>query len=53
MNVTCDRCKKTYNDIFDTHVRIDYAEPGKGKPYEHHLCLSCRKELIKWMTEQG
>jgi hypothetical protein len=45
----CDRCHKSYQDIFDSIVRLDYAEPGKGKPYEYHLCLACRKELIKWI----
>ena len=53
MNVKCDRCGKTYEDLFDTIVRMDYAETGRGKPYECHLCLGCRKELIKWIKMEA
>lgn len=53
MNTKCDRCGKTYEDLFDTIVRMDYVETGKGKPYEYHLCLGCRKELIKWIKMEA
>jgi len=43
----CDMCSKKYNNIFNTKVRLDYEETGKGKPYEWNLCLDCRKEIIK------
>lgn len=46
---TCDRCKKRYKEIFDTLVRCDYAEPGKGKPYEWHLCVDCRKDVVRFI----
>ena len=49
MKVKCDRCGKEYGDLFDTIMRIDYVEIGRGKPYEFHLCLGYRKELIKWI----
>ncbi len=49
MNIKCDRCGKTYGDLFDTIIHIDYVETGRGKPYDFHLCLGCRKELIKWI----
>jgi len=48
MNIKCDRCGKTYGDLFDT-IHIDYVETGRDKPYDFHLCLGCRKELIKWI----
>jgi len=48
----CDRCQKQYKDIFDTIIRIDYVEPGKGKPYEYHFCLSCRKALVEWCEQK-
>jgi len=44
----CDKCGKEYKDIFDTIIRMDYTESGKGKPYEWHVCVNCRKELIKY-----
>lgn len=47
----CNKCGRFYEDMFDTTIRIDYTEPGKGKPYEYHICMKCRKELInqfKW-----
>lgn len=44
----CDKCGRDYKDIFDTIVRMDYAEPGKGKVYTWHLCTKCRKELIEY-----
>jgi len=49
MEIQCSKCKKTYRDMFDTLVRFDYAEPGKGKAYEWHLCIDCRKKLIHWI----
>jgi len=48
MKIKCDRCKKEYQDLFDTLVRYDYVEPGRGKPEEYHICLECRKELKNW-----
>ena len=30
-------------------VRCDYVELGKGKPYEWHLCMKCRKKLVNWI----
>ena len=47
----CEKCGKYYKEMFDTIVRLDYLEPGKGKPYEYHICMTCRKEIIglfKW-----
>ena len=52
VTLICDKCGKSYPDLFDTIARIDYAEPGKGKPYEFHLCVSCRKQLVGWITNQ-
>ncbi len=49
MDLECTKCKKKYKDIFDTIVRCDYAIPGKGKAYEWHLCMNCRKNLIKYI----
>ena len=51
MKRKCDKCQIEYNDIFDTIVMYDYTEPGKGKPGHYHLCLNCRKELIRWLEE--
>lgn len=51
MTVKCSKCGKEYNDIFDTIVRCDYVETGRGKPYEWHICINCRKNLIKWFEE--
>lgn len=48
MKIVCDKCRKEFNDIFETLVRCDYTEPGKGKPYEWHICVNCRKKLIGW-----
>mgnify|MGYP006277153889 CR=1 FL=1 len=45
----CDRCGREFRDLFDTIVRIDYVEPGRGKPYEYHLCIDCRKGLVQWV----
>ena len=45
----CDRCKREFRDLFDTIVRIDYVESGRGKPYEFHLCVNCRKAIISWL----
>ncbi|MDG6228950.1 MAG: hypothetical protein QCH96_03175 [Candidatus Thermoplasmatota archaeon] len=45
----CEKCGRTYQDMFDTVVQMDYAETGRGKPYEAHLCIDCRKQLIEWM----
>jgi hypothetical protein len=49
---TCDRCKKRYGEIFDTLVRCDYVEPGKGKPYEWHLCVNCRKDVVEFIEKK-
>lgn len=51
MKVKCDRCSKEYDEIFDTILRYDYAETGKGKPGKYHLCLDSRKELLRWLGE--
>ena len=51
MKIKCDKCHKEFNDIFETLVRCDYREPGKGKPYEWHLCVDCRKKLIIWFED--
>lgn len=53
MEIKCDKCQKNYRDMFDTIVRCDYAEPGKGKPYEWHLCIECRKKLINWIKSNN
>jgi len=53
MEVECNKCSKKYKDMFDTIVRCDYLEPGKGKPYEWHLCIECRKKLINWIKNNG
>ena len=47
--MNCDRCGREFRDVFDTIVRIDYAEPGRGKPYEFHLCMKCRKALVQFI----
>jgi DNA-directed RNA polymerase subunit RPC12/RpoP len=49
----CDRCGREFRDVFDTVVRIDYAEPGRGKPYEFHLCMDCRKEMVQWIESSA
>ena len=53
MDIKCYKCGRSYRDIFDTLVRCDYVEPGKGKPYEWHLCIKCRKKLIDWIENDG
>ena len=53
LSVICDRCGRAYQDLFDTVVRMDYVETGRGKPYEMHLCVDCRKQLIDWMKMDG
>lgn len=53
MDVACDRCNRKYEDLFDTVVHVDYVETGRGKPYEYHLCLGCRKDLIRWVENEG
>ena len=50
--IQCDRCNKEYDDIFDTILSFDYAETGRGKPGKYHLCMSCRKEMIKWLEKK-
>ena len=30
MDIKCYKCGRFYRDIFDTIVRCDYVEPGKG-----------------------
>ena len=52
IDLQCERCKKTYKSIFDSVVRLDYAEPGKGKPYEFHLCIGCRRLLLSWFENK-
>jgi len=49
----CEKCGKEYKDMFDTVIRIDYDEPGKGKPYEFHVCISCRKTIISFIKKQN
>ena len=51
MDRGCDRCNKKFKDIFDTIVRCDYVETGRGKPYEWHLCINCRKELVDFIEK--
>jgi len=51
LEIECNKCGKKYRDIFDTIVRCDYSEPGKGKPYEWHLCMECRKKLINFIDK--
>ena len=52
MEMQCDRCGVKYDDLYDTIVTYDYAEPGRGKPGHYHLCLNCRKELIEWLESK-
>ena len=47
----CDRCRREFREVFDTIVRMDYIESGRGKPYEFHLCMDCRKALVNWIEE--
>jgi len=47
INMMCDRCGKEFKESFATQIRMDYVEPGKGKMYEWHVCLECRKDIIK------
>jgi len=49
MKIECDKCAAEYDDLHDTIVTFDYAEPGRGKPGHYHLCLNCRKRLIKFL----
>ena len=49
MQIECDRCAAEYDDLHDTIVTFDYSEPGRGKPGHYHLCLNCRKRLIKFL----
>jgi len=53
MEIKCDKCGKRYRDLFDTLVRCDYVEPGKGKPYEWHLCVDCRKKIVGWFEKNS
>ncbi len=52
MNIKCDRCGKEYYDLHDTIVKYDYAEPGRGKPGQYHLCIDCRKKLIEFLENK-
>jgi hypothetical protein len=47
--MSCDRCGREFQSVFDTIVRMDYVESGRGKPYEFHLCMDCRKALVNWI----
>ena len=38
-----------FREIFDSTLRIDYSEPGKGKLHEYHICLNCRKIVLDWI----
>ena len=51
--MNCEKCGKEYKDIFDTIIRIDYAEPGKGKPYEYHVCITCRKNIVSFIENKN
>jgi hypothetical protein len=51
LEIECNKCGKKYKEIFDTIVRCDYSEPGKGKTYEWHLCMECRKKLINFIDK--
>ena len=45
----CDLCSANYKDIFDSLLRLDYSEPGKGKLHEYHICMKCRKNVLDWL----
>ena len=47
----CERCGRSYREVFDTIIHIDYAETGRGKPGLFHLCVDCRKDLLQWIEE--
>ena len=49
--VICQKCGKSYREMFDTIVSLDYVEPGKGKPKQYHLCIDCRKNLLAWFEK--
>ena len=51
MKIKCDRCNAEYDDLYDTVVTYDFAEPGRGKPGHYHLCLNCRKKLMNWFEK--
>ena len=53
MKIKCDRCGYAYDDLHDTVLTYDYAEPGRGKPGHYHLCINCRKELINWFEKNN
>ena len=44
----CDLCSTNFRDIFNSVLRIDYTETGRGKLHEYHLCLECRKRVLDW-----
>ena len=50
IKMKCNKCGKEYHDAFDSILRLDYLEPGKGKPYTWHLCMNCRKKLINYIN---
>ena len=45
----CYLCSANYRDIFDSFLRLDYTEPGKGKLHEYHICMKCRKNVLDWL----
>ena len=49
----CDLCSKNYGDIFDSVLRIDYIETGRGKIHEYHLCLDCRRNVLDWLESHS
>ena len=48
----CDFCSMEFGEIFDSTLRIDYSEPGKGKLHEYHICLNCRKIVLDWIESK-
>ena len=49
----CEKCGREYKEMFDTIVRIDYLEPGKGKPYTYHICMNCRKDIVSFIENKN
>ena len=49
----CDLCSTQFKDIFDSILRIDYAETGRGKLHEYHLCLKCRQNILNLLNSNS
>ena len=51
MKLTCDKCKKKFNELQEFNIKNNFIWVGKITGATAHLCNECLKDMKEFINE--